>query len=134
VHPQQAVNTSNPKGDAVLSRQQVERWVGAYVHAWETYDTDDIATLFTADGEYHEWPYQTHWIGRDAIVEGWREREAWQEGGWTFEWSLLTINGDTAAVDGTGVYRSLGTFANLWVVTFGDAGTCSTFRMWNNEV
>ena len=33
----------------------------------------------------------------------------------------------------TGTYRKLGTFANLWTVTF-DGDKCSMFRMWNNEI
>jgi hypothetical protein len=104
------------------------------VQAWETGAKKDIAALFTPGAEYHERPYETDWIGRDAIVEGWQSREPWQSGGWTFEGSILMINGDTAAVGGTGVYKELGTFANLWTVTFDDHGTCVLFRMWNNQV
>jgi hypothetical protein len=111
-----------------------EAWVDRYVHAWKTSDSGDIESLFTEDAEYHEWPYETSWIGREAIVRGWLERKDWQEGGWDFEWSVLAVNGDTAAIGGTGVYRKLGTFANLWTVTFADDGRCRVFRMWNNEV
>jgi uncharacterized protein (TIGR02246 family) len=117
----------------VVTEKQVNAWVERYVHAWRTYDSDDIASLFTEDAEYHEWPYETSLIGREAIVAGWLDRKAWQEGGWEFEWSVLALNGDTAAVEGTGTYRTLGVFANLWTVTFGDDGRCAMFRMWNNE-
>jgi hypothetical protein len=44
------------------------------------------------------------------------------------------ITGDTAAVRGTGIYDRLGTFENLWVVTFDDDGVCTDFRMWHNEI
>ncbi|MEV6416339.1 hypothetical protein [Kribbella sp. NPDC051718] len=74
------------------------------------------------------------WIGREAIVEGWLSRQDWQAGGWEFEWSILAITGDTAAVGGTGVYRELGTFSNLWTVTLDQRGKCVMFRMWNNEI
>jgi hypothetical protein len=117
-----------------VTEEHVRSWVERYVRAWRTSAPDDIAALFTDQAEYHEWPYETSWIGRAAIVSGWRDREAWQEGGWEFEWSLLTLNGDTAAIEGTGVYRKLGTFANLWTVTFAADGRCAMFRMWNNEV
>lgn len=105
-----------------------------YVAAWRSGAPEDVAALFTAKAEYHEWPYETDWIGREEIVKGWLDREAWQQGGWDFEWSLLTISGDTAAVGGTGVYKKLGTFANLWTVTFDEDGKCTMFRMWNNQV
>ena len=118
---------------ATLTAEQANAWVERYVHAWNTYDPTDIAQLFTEHGESHEWPYETHWIGRDAIVAGWLDRANWQAGGWTFEWRILHICGDTAAIQGAGVYTELGTFDNLWTVTLDD-DACSHFRMWNNEV
>jgi len=117
-----------------VNRAVVESWIERYVHAWTTADADDIGALFVDDAEYHERPYETDWIGRAEIVDGWLSRQQWQEGGWTFEWELLAITGDTAAVCGTGVYAKLGTFENLWTVTFDDDGRCSVFRMWNNEI
>jgi ketosteroid isomerase-like protein len=117
----------------MTTKQQVKTWVEDYVRAWTTGDRQDIERLFTEDAEYHEWPYETAWLGRAEIVKGWLGRHKWQEGGWDFEWSILMINGDTAAIEGTGVYRELGTFANLWTVTFNAAGTCRVFRMWNVE-
>jgi hypothetical protein len=44
------------------------------------------------------------------------------------------ITGDTAAIRGTGVYKELGTFLNLWTVTFDEHGKCTMFRMWNDQV
>ncbi|MGW7758979.1 hypothetical protein ACWGK6_47205 [Streptomyces violaceusniger] len=73
-------------------------------------------------------------MGREAIVAGWLSRQDWQEGGWTFESEILMITGDTAAINGIGVYKELGTFENLWVVTLTSDGKCSMFRMWNNEI
>lgn len=118
----------------MTTEQQVRAWVDSYVHAWTTSDAKDIRALFAKDAEYHERPYETSWVGRDAIVEGWLGRQAWQEGGWTFEWSVLMLTGNTAALQGTGVYKELGTFENLWVVTFDAHGRCTEFRMWNNEI
>ncbi|MFF3444209.1 nuclear transport factor 2 family protein [Streptosporangium sp. NPDC002721] len=117
----------------MLTNEQLTGWVERYVHAWRTADPADIAALFTANAEYHEQPYETDWIGREAIVQGWLSRRPWQEGGWDFDWSPLMITGDTAAIRGTGVYTELGRFDNLWVVTFAGDGRCSSFRMWNNE-
>ncbi|HEY0695805.1 MAG TPA: hypothetical protein VGD71_43060 [Kribbella sp.] len=34
----------------------------------------------------------------------------------------------------TGASSGIGTFANLWTVTFDDRGECAMFRMWINEV
>jgi hypothetical protein len=113
---------------------QVEAWVNSYVRAWRTAAPKDIEALFSKDAEYHESPYETAWVGRDEIVAGWLGRQPWQEGGWTFDWNILMITGDTAAIRGTGVYQKLGTFENLWVVSLRPDGKCTTFRMWNNEI
>ncbi|MFD7288717.1 nuclear transport factor 2 family protein [Streptomyces sp. NPDC059863] len=117
-----------------ITTRRARAWVDRYVHAWSTADPQDIEALFTEDAEYHERPYTTSWVGRDAIVRGWLSREPWQEGGWTFEADVMMVTGDTAAIRGTGVYKKLGTFENLWVITFDPHGVCTEFRMWNNEV
>ncbi|MEY9968496.1 hypothetical protein ABIA33_006580 [Streptacidiphilus sp. MAP12-16] len=116
-----------------ITEQQVKDWVAGYVAAWRSGERADVEALFAKDAESYEWPYETAWVGRKAIVEGWRERAPWQAGGWTFDWTLLAINGDTFAVQGTGVYTELGVFDNLWVVTLGGDGRATRFRMWNNE-
>ena len=112
----------------------VTKWVERYVAAWASAAPKEIKALFTEGAEYHERPYETDWIGREAILEGWLSRQTWQEGGWTFDWEILMITGDTAAIRGTGMYKELGTFENLWVVTLDAKGKCSAFRMWNNQV
>lgn len=117
----------------MVSTQQAQEWVEKYVHAWTTADPEDIKALFTPDAQYSEQPFETSWIGRDAIVAGWLSRQSWQEGGWTFDSRVLMTTGDTAAIQGTGVYKELGTFENLWVITLNSHGRCTDFRMWNNE-
>jgi hypothetical protein len=118
----------------MITTQQVTAWMDAYVYAWTTGARDDIEALFTRHAEYHELPYETSWVGRDRILAGWRSRQKWQEGGWTFDWKILMVTGNVAAVQGRGVYKELETFDNLWVVTVDTDGRCSAFRMWNTEV
>ena len=111
----------------------VTTWVDAYILAWASNATADIAALFAEDAEYHETPYETEWIGRDEIVDGWQGRWDWQQGGWDFEWTLVSIDGVTAVITGIGHYKKLGDFDNLWTVTFNDAGLCTRFDMRNTE-
>jgi len=117
-----------------ISNDQVTAWVKKYVHAWETGKKEDIQVLFAKDAEYREWPYETQLVGRDAIVKGWQARQQWQDGGWSFDWSILDIKKDTAVIEGTGTYKELGTFGNFWLVTLNDEGKCTMFRMWNGEL
>ena len=111
----------------------ITRWVEDYVTAWKSNDRADVETLFTDDAEYHESPFDTQWIGRDAIVEGWRSRWEWQSGGWEFEWSITAIDGWDVVITGIGRYAELGDFDNLWTVTFDESGRCSRFVMVNTE-
>ena len=119
--------------DHILTADVVNGWVDNYVHAWTTNDGAEIAALFTADAEYHETPYDTDWIGRDEIVDGWQSRWDWQQGGWEFSHSISAIDGMTAVVTGIGTYVKLGTFDNVWTITLDDAGRCSHFQMLNTE-
>jgi ketosteroid isomerase-like protein len=116
-----------------ITADDVAAWVERYLAAWTSNDAGDIAALFTEDGEYHEEPYETDWIGRDEIVDGWQGRWDWQQGGWTFEWTQVSLAGSTAVVTGIGRYRKLGTFDNHWTVTFGTREQAAAFEMINNE-
>jgi len=117
-----------------ISKEQVTEWVKKYIHAWETGKKEDIEALFTNNAEYREWPYETQLVGLKDIVKGWQARQQWQDGGWSFEWSILDIKKDTAVIEGTGTYKELGTFGNFWLVTLDETGTCVMFRMWNGEI
>jgi SnoaL-like domain len=117
----------------LLSAESITTWVTGYLHAWETNSPADISSLFTEDAEYHETPYETDWIGREAIIEGWRSRWDWQQGGWQFDWSITNIEGSTAVITGVGHYKELGDFNNVWTVTFDKSGRCGRFQMVNTE-
>lgn len=116
-----------------MTETDIAEFVDAYLLAWRSNDADDIRAVFTEDAEYHEEPYETHWIGREEIVRGWRSRWNWQQGGWSFEWTLRSIDGRTAVIVGTGRYTELGVFDNVWTVTFADNGRVSRFHMVNTE-
>ena len=119
--------------DSLPTTASVTAWVSDYLKAWRSNSRTDIAALFTDDAEYHETPYETEWIGRDEIVDGWRSRWDWQKGGWTFEWSISDISGPTVLITGIGHYTELGDFNNAWTVTFDDSGRASRFEMVNTE-
>ena len=119
--------------DLVITAETVTAWVDRYLAAWKTNEPEDIAGLFAEDGEYHEGPYQTDWIGRDEIVAGWRSRWDWQQGGWGFDWQIDSIDGPTAVITGVGCYTKLGKFDNTWTVTFRTPEQCGNFTMLNTE-
>lgn len=119
--------------ESLATIESITAWVDSYLLAWKSNSSEDIAALFTENAEYHEAPFDTAWIGRDAIVEGWQSRWDWQKGGWDFEWSIASINGSSVVVTGAGHYTELGDFDNVWTVTFDASGRSSRFDMLNTE-
>ena len=41
-----------------LTRETVAAWLRAYVRAWETYDPDTVADLFSEDATYAYHPFR----------------------------------------------------------------------------
>src|SRR2546429_1566112 len=56
-----------------LTRETAATWLRAYVRAWETYDPDAVADLFSDDATYSYFPYDEPIRGRLAIVASWLE-------------------------------------------------------------
>ncbi|QIY68770.1 nuclear transport factor 2 family protein [Streptomyces sp. RLB1-33] len=117
----------------MLTQVQVARWVGAYIYAWRTGQAADIEALFRQDAEYHQRPHAADWIGRTAIVEGWQAQAAAQQGTGRFNWQVLLVNGDTAAIREVRVVAGLGTFLSLLVVTLDDQGQAKVLQVWRNR-
>jgi ketosteroid isomerase-like protein len=55
----------------MTTRTDVQRWLDAYIAAWESYDEAAIGDLFTDDAEYRFFPADSPFVGRPAIVEAW---------------------------------------------------------------
>ncbi|HEV7949553.1 MAG TPA: SgcJ/EcaC family oxidoreductase [Glaciihabitans sp.] len=127
------ITETNDPTHAGIDRSAISGWVERYLLAWRTNNAADIADLFTEDAEYVEAPYTTRWIGRDAIVAGWRSRWDWQRGGWAFEWEIQSATDRTAVITGVGTYTQLGVFDNLWTITLDGTGHCTRFHMVNTE-
>ena len=54
-----------------MTRADVQRWLDRYVAAWKSYDSTEIADLFSADAEYRYHPWDDPVRGREAIVADW---------------------------------------------------------------
>jgi ketosteroid isomerase-like protein len=127
-----------------LDREQVQRWLDAYVAAWKSYDREQIAALYSDDASCRYHPYDEAIIGRDAIVESWfgaGESAPSRDPEGTYDGAYITaaIEGDLAVVTGTSVYSSEPggpieeTFDNCWLVRFDEEGRCREFTEWYME-
>src|SRR5207247_7270571 len=54
-----------------MTREDVDRWLDAYIDASATYDRERILGLFSDDVEYRYHPYDQPVRGRDAVADVW---------------------------------------------------------------
>jgi hypothetical protein len=58
-----------------MTPETVTAWVNGYIGAWESNDPTQIGALFTDNATYLTAPFRKPWVGRDAIVAGWLDRQ-----------------------------------------------------------
>lgn len=110
----------------------VNSWMDKYQHAWTSNEPGDIKALFTEDAVYKDRPHTGKpWNGHQEIVEHWTGDSVDQPGDWTFEWTLMGMDGDTAFVQGLTTYlNGQPTYDNLWVIRFAEDGRAREFTEW----
>lgn len=122
-----------------ITHEHVQAWLDTYARAWETYDPELIASLWTEDAEYRWHPADEPTVGRDAIVEGWLNPGGDQSGRdapGTFlgEYVPYAVDGSRAVAVGTSTYWTDASrttvdrvYYNNWLLEFGDDGKCRSF-------
>ncbi len=86
-----------------LTRETVAAWLRAYVRAWETYDPDAVADLFTEDATYAYHPFDEPIRGRLAIVASWLEGKD-PAGTYDGRYEPVAIDGNLAVANGRSRY------------------------------
>ena len=124
----------------MTTRDQVQRWLDAYIAAWTSYEPEAIGELFTHDARYVFFPEDAPFVGREAIVKAWvapsglasardepgtweAHYEPWVTGddgravaiGWTRYWT------DASRESLADVYD------NAYLLDFADDGRCRSF-------
>jgi ketosteroid isomerase-like protein len=112
-----------------MENSTVDAWMQGYLRAWESNQPGDIGRLFTDDAVYYTAPHREPWRGRDAIVQGWIDRND-EPGDWTFRYEILAIADDLAFVRGWTGYRDPPDYSNLWVIRLDAEGRSSEFTEW----
>lgn len=122
-----------------LTHEHLQRWLDAYVRAWETYDEADIAPLFSADAEYRWHPADDPEVGRETIVHAWlnpggnaSSRDV--PGTYSAELRPYAVEGNRAVAIGTCTYYKDASksevtrlYYNNWLLEFDDEGKCRSF-------
>ncbi len=126
-----------------MNRTAVDRWLEAYVEAWETYDRDKIAALFADDINYRYHPSDDAIVGRDAVVQSWLGEGDYPDASdrdapGTFEaaYRAIAVEGDVAVATGISSYRDepggpiVRVYDNCFVMHFDSEGRCREFTEW----
>jgi ketosteroid isomerase-like protein len=124
-------------GGRPVTREDVQRWLDAYVEAWRTSDPAAIADLFGESVEYRYQPYGDPVVGREAVVADWLE-EPDAAGSWQAHYEPYAVDGDRAVAVGASRYLkedgSLRTvFSNAWLLRFDGDGRCAEFTEYWRE-
>jgi len=126
-----------------MTREDVDRWLDAYIEAWATYDRERILGLFSDDVEYRYHPNDQPVRGRDAVADVWlgeathQGASARDEPG-TFEavYRAVAVEGDVAVATGETTYLTEPggpvdkVYDNCYVMRFDSEGRCREFTEW----
>jgi ketosteroid isomerase-like protein len=126
-----------------VTREDVDRWLEAYVEAWTTYDRERIRALFSDDVEYRYHPYDEPVRGSDAVAEAWLGEGDHQgastrdeKGTYEAAYRAVAVEGDVAVATGSTSYSSKAggpvdkVYDNCFVMRFDSAGRCREFTEW----
>jgi ketosteroid isomerase-like protein len=119
-----------------LTRETAAGWLRAYVLAWETYDPDAVADLFSDDATYSYFPFDEPIRGRLAIVASWLEGKD-PAGTYEARYEPVAVDGNLAVAQGRSRYfkdasktELVREYDNVFLIEFDDDGRCRSFREW----
>ena len=119
-----------------LTRETAATWLRAYVRAWETYDPDAVADLFSDDATYSYFPFDEPIRGRLAIVASWLEGKD-PAGTYEARYEPVAIDGTLAVAQGRSRYfkdasktELVREYDNVFLIEFDDEDRCRSFREW----
>jgi ketosteroid isomerase-like protein len=124
-----------------MKRAEIEQWLDDYVQAWQSYDREAIAALFSDEVEYRYHPNDEPLRGREAVIRSWLGEGADDndpDAPGTVEANYLpvAVDGDVAVATGTSSYRDepggeiVRVYDNCFVMRFDDDGRCAEFTEW----
>jgi len=112
-----------------MTRDDVARWLDAYIDAWRRYEPDAIGDLFSEEAEYRYSPFGEPLHGRAAIVADWLANQD-DPGTWTADYRPFAVEGPDAVAVGTTRYddgEGQREYHNVFLCRFDDEGRCASF-------
>jgi ketosteroid isomerase-like protein len=126
-----------------VTREDIDRWLEAYIEAWRSYDRAQIEALFAEDVSYRYHPEDDPIEGREAVVASWLGEDENDDassrdepGTYDASYSAAAVDGDVAVATGTSSYREspdgpvVRIYDNCFVMRFDSEGRCVEFTEW----
>jgi hypothetical protein len=123
-----------------VNHETAQAWLDRYVAAWKSYDTDEIAALFSEDVRYRFYSYADWIVGRDAVVTSWLAEDTDAQGSTRDEpgtydahYAPVAVDGDVVVATGTTTYTETPggpvtqVFDNCFVMRFDGQARCREF-------
>ena len=130
-----------------MEKANVNRWLGDYVAAWQSYDREAIAALFSENVSYRYQPYEEPpTVGRDRVIETWlgeghSEGASTRDTPGTYEasYECIAVDGDVAVARGSSTYVTEPggevdkIYDNCFRLRFDSEGQCTEFTEYYME-
>jgi ketosteroid isomerase-like protein len=124
-----------------MKKADIEQWLDDYVQAWQSYDREAIAALFSSEVEYRYHPNDEPLRGREAVIRSWLgegadDNDPDAPGTVEANYRPVAVDGDVAVATGTSSYRDepggeiVRVYDNCFVMRFDDDGRCAEFTEW----
>jgi SnoaL-like domain len=126
-----------------VTREDVDRWLDAYVEAWKTYDRGQAEALFAEEISYRYHPWDDPIEGRDTVVASWLGEDDSagvstrdEPGTYDASYSAVAVDGDVAVATGASIYYSRPggpidrVYDNCFLMRFDSDGRCREFTEW----
>ena len=118
-----------------MNRNGFDVWLKAYGAAWETGDVQRAVTLFTAEAEYFETPFEPPMVGSDAIAAYWTAGAAEGQRDVRFAHTILSVSERTGLAHWHATFTRIAsgsavTLDGILQAEFADGDRCARFREW----
>lgn len=115
-----------------MDRDDFERWIEAYEHAWRTPGTDVLSGLFTESATYSMAPFEPAHEGLEAIARLWEAEREGADESFEMSWELVAVAGATgvARVEVRYADADPSHYRDLWIIRLDPDGRCSAFEEW----
>jgi hypothetical protein len=116
----------------VITRGEVEDWIGRYERAWRTAGTEPLGGLFVDDATYRMSPYEELLVGIPAIAKMWEAEREGPDEVFAMASEIVAVEGQTAVVRVAVSYGEPVTqeYRDLWVIRFAEDGRATAFEEW----